>query len=216
MIMMSVTQRTGAGFRARGVHQRLLLGGMCVLVIGLSVSNADADRLVKSDGNGSPGRLDIASVSHAHRPGKLNRLVHTLTTYERWNAKLLRHRKNWIAFFFDSADSDPPGNRFLWIRYSTRKERLIANLYRSGGYLDEAFIARVNVWRPNRRSVRVVVPEGWLHKGKMERYFWSAETSYEKKGTENCPQSPQTGSSIQYGSCLDTAPNGERSIRHRL
>ncbi len=172
---------------------------------------AVADRTVVADGAATPGPLDIKSVWHAHGP-KL-RLVHGIRTYKPWRSRILRFEKNWLALTFDSADGYPRGNRFLWIKYSRRRD-LTATMYRPGEHPNEKFIGEARVWRPNRRTVKVSFPRRFLRRRQIDRYWWSAMSSYEDPNSESCPETPRLD--FPFGSCSDNVPNGERSIRHHL
>jgi hypothetical protein len=191
-----------------------------VLVVSLAVP-ATADRDRGTDGEDSPGPLDIKSVAHGHAGAKL--LVHRLRTYEPWGPKDLRGYNRWIVFWISTNDdpSDPEGfERHIWIDYMQGRLRAVV-LRPSGGLhatLDER-VGKATVRRPNKRTVVVRFPKRFLGKN-VTNYRWYADTSWKSR---RGPCSSSDGSTTadnshpfgQDGVCFDQAPR-HRDLRHVL
>ena len=167
-----------------------------------------ADVVTRHDGEAADnGPLDIKVVSHGHRDGGL---IHTLTTYEPWRNRALRHSSSWIALMFDRRSGSFGDERYLRIEYSQDKG-LHARMTTFGTHGPGEFIGRVDVWRPTRRSLRVRFPRRYLGRN-VSRYEWRATTSFEDRAT--CRSSPD---SADQGGCIDSAPGrNQTAIEHDL
>lgn len=177
-----------------------------LLAIG-SPTGAVADRARVRDGNDARGPLDVARIAHGHRVGPkgVRQLVHTIRFRRAWPVKKLRHR-GFVHLDFDlRGHRDSPQERSIWITY--RKGRLIATMYATLGDPPKR-LARVALWRPDWRTVRVAFPSSLLRK-RLERYKWNA-LSFVEGRHDLCSR---------RDGCADWAPNpGGRSrfVRHVL
>ena len=135
------------------------------------------------------GALDIASVSHSERGGKL---VHTIRAYRAFPSKLLKDG-NFVAFAFDQT-GDGKLDRLvvvLWVDGALR-----------GALVDThgTVLMRVPVSRPDTRTIKVTLLERLL--GAPPTYRWSALTTYQS--TQSCRKG-----------CVDVAPN-RGLLTHRV
>ncbi len=93
------------GSRENGTRRRpLLAAAASLLVAGLvSTGPASAHTFTKTDGNDSPGKLDIrtASVGHGN-----NNVVHTVRTFEGWTPKSLGNDSFFIVEIDKNFDDD--------------------------------------------------------------------------------------------------------------
>ena len=160
------------------------------------------------DGNNARGPLDIASISQGHRMGPkgVRQLVHTVRLHRAWPVKKLKHRGFVHLNFELRGHRDGPQERTVWIVY--RKGRLVATMYATLGDPPKR-LARVALWRPDWRTVKVAFPKSLLRKG-LEPYRWNAMSFVEDRD----PLCPRRGDG-----CWDWAPNpedGRRYVRHVL
>ena len=189
----------------------LFVTGGLLLSFVSGAAHADSHRI--SDANDTPGKLDIRYAAHGH--GRGDTVLHTIITYEGWDPSLLAG-DDWVALGTDTYSGNKGfrrGDRFVLVTYDQDKERLVANIYKPGDHVTEHFIGTGRAWKPNRRVLKVRVPIRFLGGRDPRKYEWLAQTSFED-GSEDCPESESDDSS--YGSCRDRAPNGERTIIHRL
>jgi hypothetical protein len=157
----------------------------------MAVSNAQADTRRISDGNDVSGRLDIRRASHGHSGA---RLVHKISTFGTWGARLVRRSGTNLFSLEISTDGDRHPERVVLI-YS-RNGRMIADVFRfSGGNL--TLIGPASASRPNARTVRVSIRRSRL--GDPGRYRWSAHSQYKNAGA--CSNF-----------CVDSAPNTGRVL----
>ena len=188
--------------------RRAALSLAIVLAAPLSLpvaSRADTERF--RDGNTARGPLDIASISHGHRMGPkgVRQLAHTIRLHRAWPVKKLRHRGFVHVDFELRGNPDGPQERSIWIVH--RKGRLVATMYATLGDPPKR-LARVALWRPDWRTVKVAFPKSLLRKG-LDRYKWAA-LSFVEGRHELCGKS---------GGCTDWAPNPEdrrRYVKHVL
>lgn len=160
----------------------------------VAVASTQADTKRISDGNDVSGRLDIRSASHGHAG---RRLVHKISTFGRWGARLVRQSGNNLFSLEISTDGDPHAERVVLI-YS-RNGRMKADVFRfSGGSL--TLVGSASASRPNARTVRVSIRRSRL--GDPSHYRWSAQSQYKNAGA--CSNF-----------CTDRAPNTGR-VRHNI
>lgn len=177
-----------------------------LVVAAAPASLADTKRW--RDGNDARGPLDIASISHAHRMGPkgVRQLVHTVRFHRAWPVRKLKH-KGFVHLQIDRpGHRGSPQERTVWITY--RKGRLIATMYNTLGDPPKK-LARVQLWRPSRRIVKVAFPKTLLKRRGLERYKWNA-IAYVEGGHDLCPG---------RNGWTDLAPNpagGRRYVRHVL
>jgi hypothetical protein len=173
---------------------RFWQGVVAAFIVALvAVGNAQADTKRISDGNDVSGRLDLRSASHGHSG---NRLVHRISTFGTWGARLVRRSGTNLFSLNISTDGDRRPERIVLI-YS-RNGHMIADVFRfSGGSL--TLIGSASASRPNARSVRVVIPRSRL--GNPGRYRWSAHSQFKNSGA--CS-----------GFCVDSAPNSGRILHN--
>jgi hypothetical protein len=136
-------------------------------------------RSVRDELEPRAGHLDIASIGHGH--DRAGRLVHRVTMQAPWHPHGLRPHRGELAILFDvnprSADGEggfeghPSFERAL--RVSVRGRELRAEL--RGGPNHERVLARVAVWRPDNRTVKVAFSPALLGRGAAE-YAWFVST----------------------------------------
>lgn len=153
-----------------------------------------ADEATWSDPKDMDWGLDIATVSRGHAEWDVGRrLVHTISTHERWRSRSLDPRCA-TGFGIRIRDND----RSIQIYYN--RGRLRSRVENRRGEL----VGRVRVQRPDRRSVRVWVRPRLL--GDIgDSYEWFAASSTADcscKDNAACP------------AVSDRAPN-RGTIRHR-
>src|SRR5207245_535765 len=73
--------------RSRMIHAVAI--GSLVLPLMWVAPSAHAHHATRSDGNDTPGRLDISSASVGH--SETSAVTHTIRTYQRWSPDVLRH-----------------------------------------------------------------------------------------------------------------------------
>lgn len=181
---------------------------LMLVVILLASSTAAADVVAWRDGDDTVGRLDIASVRHGHRGARS--LIHTIRTRETWRKRVLRDESSWLALVFDRRKATSRDDRYLRIDFS-KDSGLYARLTTFGTHGPGELIARVPVWRPTRRSVRVRFRKGRLGRD-LKRYEWRAITSFENAG--KCRSGAD---SADQGGCIDYSPRPRRrGVVHEL
>lgn len=169
---------------------------------------ARADTRRWHDGNDARGPLDIAAIAQGHRigPNGVRQLVHTVRLRRAWPVKKLRHR-GFVHLTFDRpGHRGSPPERTVWIVY--RRGRLVATMYNTLGDPPKR-LARVALWRPDWRTVKVAFPKTLLKRRGLERYKWDA-LSFVEGRHELCPDPD---------GCTDLAPDpqkGRRYVRHVL
>jgi hypothetical protein len=115
--------------------------------------------------------LDIASIGHGH--DARGRLVHTVRMRESWRLRALRPGRGELALLFD-LDGE-------LINGHPQFERAVV-IWTSGGRLRAEMrgrrnqvLGRVNVWRPNDRTVKVAFRQALLRR-RLAEYHWFAST----------------------------------------
>jgi hypothetical protein len=161
-----------------------------VVSIGVVLApTANAHRFTRTDGNDSPGRLDIrsASVSHAGRT-----IVHSVRTFERWKAGALNSADSFLVIWIDT-NFDNDFERCAFIYHRGRLRGSMSNCRRT-------FIRSLRVSKPTATSAAVRIPRGEL----PGAYRWVAVSFW-------------TGAPARCSStCFDAAPNRPPPILHDL
>jgi hypothetical protein len=184
----------------------VLVAALLDSVSGTAAVHADTRRW--RDGNDARGPLDIALVSQGHRMGPkgVPQLVHTIRLHRAWPVKKLRHQGFVHVLFDRKGHPNGPEERNLWIVY--RGGHLVATMYNSLGDPPKR-LARVALWRPDWRTVKVAFPKTLLKRRGLERYKWSV-LSFVEARHELCPR---------RDGCSDLAPNPanrRRYVKHVL
>jgi hypothetical protein len=170
-------------------------GVVAVFTVALVVvANAQADTKRISDGNDVSGRLDIRSASHGHAGA---RLVHRISTFGTWGARLVRQSGNNLFSLEISTDGDRRPERVVLI-YS-RNGHMTADVFRLSG-ANLIPVGSASASRPNARTVLVSIQRSRL--GDPGQYRWSAHSQFKNSGA--CS-----------GFCVDRAPNSGR-VRHNI
>lgn len=180
-----------------------------VLLASLGASSPlRADTRRWRDGTNARGPLDVARIAQGHRMGPkgVPQLVHTIRLHRAWPVKKLRHQGFVHVMFDRKGHRDGPQERMLRIVY--RKGRLVAAMFASLGDPPKR-LARVALWRPDWRTVKVAFPKTLLKRRGLARYKWSVISVVEGRH-DLCPK---------RDACIDLAPNpddGGRYVRHVL
>ncbi len=197
---------SGSGYREGFMRQLTII--CAVLVLAASVVPAEADTRRRSDGNDTRGPLDIARIEHGHRVNAkgARQLTHTVRTYGEWRSRLLRRRAFIHLFFQLKGHPGNPEERAVWITYEDG--RLQAEMYNTLGDPPK-FLAKVSVWRPDERTVKIAFRKRLLRRRSFDHYGWTT-LSYIEQSHRFCDR---------RGGCGDFAPNmrgGKRYLRHDL
>ncbi|HYP24854.1 MAG TPA: hypothetical protein VEV43_14895 [Actinomycetota bacterium] len=179
---------------------------VAAMLVGATGAVADTRRW--RDGNEARGPLDIARIAQGHRigPKGVAQVVHTIRLHRAWPVKRLRHRGYVVVQFDRRGHPDGPNERMLRIFY--KRGGLVATMYNSLGDPPKR-LARVALWRPDRRTVKVAFPPKLLKRRGLERYEWNVMSFVEGRH-DLCAK--------RHG-CMDLAPNrenGRRYVRHVL
>jgi hypothetical protein len=158
------------------------------LAIGALVSPTAAHTFTKSDGNDSPGRLDIRSVSVSHKDSSV---VHGVKTYEGWSAKSLGDDSFFIVGIDTNFDDD--FERCAFILSVGRLRGSLTNCR-------QRFFRTLPVTKPSRTMVKVTIPGGEL----PGVYRWAVFSYW---------TGPPARCSVE---CVDAAPNRPPPILHDL
>jgi hypothetical protein len=169
-----------------------LAAALAVLSAFFAAEVAHAGTATISDGNDTPGPLDISSASHGHSGGKV---THTIRTFANWPIGLLGPSTPNFFSLEISTDGDRAPERFVLIFSSGG--RMIAGVASA----NQQFLGSANASRPNRHTVRVAIRPELL--GDPAGYRWQALSFYE--GSGGC-----------RGGCFDKAPNRTRQVLHDL
>ena len=179
----------GSGDIGRRRHP-LLAAASFLLVAGLvSAGPASAHTFTKTDGNDSPGKLDIrtASVGHVN-----NNVVHTVRTFEGWTPKSLGNDSFVVVEIDKNFDNDFEQCAFIFFAGG----RLRGSLTNCS----QTFIRNLQVSKPSKAVANITVPTA--NTGKAYRWvvfsFW--------KGL------PARCSEL----CFDAAPNRPPPVLHDL
>lgn len=171
--------------------RRLLLAAVALsLVMGLlSAGPAAAHNFTTTDGNDSPGRLDIRTASVGH---KNNSVVHTVRTFEGWTPRSLGNDSYLIVLIDKNFDSDFEQCAFIFFA-SGRLRGSLTNCRRT-------FIRQLPVSKPSKALARVTIPTGITSRA----YRWVV-FSYWSGLPARCSDL-----------CFDAAPNRPPPILHDL
>jgi hypothetical protein len=175
--------------RAHRSSRHLLLAVVAfLLVMGLlSAGPAGAHTYTKADGNDSPGRLDLRSVSVSHTA---TGLVHTFRTYGSWTSKSLGAD----SFFLIQIDKnkDRRYERCAFIFYSNRLRGSLTNCR-------AVFIQFLPVAKLSGTTARITIPKSLI--GNV--YWWAGASRWD--GPAPCGRG-----------CIDFAPNNFPDILHDM
>ena len=156
-----------------------------------AAGNAQADTRRISDANDRPGRLDIRSASHGHSGA---RVVHTISTFGRWPARLLGPNTPNLFAVEISTDGDRGLERVVLVFF--QNGRMVAGVFRVRSRR-LVFIGSASASKPNARSVRVSIRRSRL--GSPAGYRWNAYSQF---------GSAASGCNL----CIDRAPNSRRVL----
>jgi hypothetical protein len=179
------------GSRENGTRRRpLLAAAASLLVAGLvSTGPASAHTFTKTDGNDSPGRLDIRTASVGHGNSKV---VHTVRTFEGWTPKSLGNDSFFVVEIDKNFDNDFEQCAFIFFAGG-----------RLRGYLTncrQTFIRQLPVSKPSKAAAKITIPTA--NTGTAYRWvvfsFWTGP--------------PARCSDL----CFDAAPNRPPPILHDL
>lgn len=165
-----------------------------VLVAGvLSAGPVSAHTFTKADGNDSPGRLDLRSVSVSHTS---TGVVHKFTTYNSWTARSL----GTDSFFIIQIDKDHKDEadryryeRCAFIYYTNRLRGSLTNCH-------TRFIQFLPVSKVSGTVAKITIPKGQT--GNV--YWWVGATIW--VGPAPCGGR----------GCVDFAPNNFPDILHDM
>lgn len=170
------------------MFRRIALVVVCLAaLIATPIATATAHEDTKSDGNDTPGRLDLKSASVGHGKG----LVHTVKTFAPWKAKDLGSESFFlIAMSFDD-DHDYERCAFIFFFHKLR-----GSLTNCGAN----FLRTIKVTKTSPRTAEVVIPKEQVHK---HTYWWSAISVW-------------VGDSPCKNGCGDSVPNHFPLIMHDI
>jgi hypothetical protein len=175
--------------RAHRSSGRLLLAAIGFMLVSsvLSAGPAAAHTYTRADGNDSPGRLDLRSVSVSHTA---TGLVHTFRTYGPWTSKRLRAD----SFFLIQIDKnkDRRYERCAFIYYSNRLRGSLTNCR-------AVFIQFLPVAKLSGTAAKITIPKSLI--GNV--YWWAGASRWD--GPAPCGRG-----------CIDFAPNNFPDILHDM
>lgn len=199
--------------RDTGHMRRVAILVTVVGLLGIAFS-AHADMVAKTDGDDTPGRLDIARIAVKHRSAHPNVFIHKITMQRAWDSSLLKsgfHATRQIRATFDVRRKVGYGcigcisEREVIINFVDGKLR--ATLYNHLGDPPKR-LKSLPVWRPTRRTVAFAVTRKQLRRSDYSSYDWGVVSFFEQRGSEHCR--PGSG-------CSDLVPNGRYNLlTHRL
>lgn len=187
------------GWMRRRVGQLVVMG---LLLTMSGIGYADTER--SDDSNDARGPLDIEWIKHSHRRSErdIAQLVHTIRLFERWPVDRLKHR-GYINLFFDlKGNRDWREERAVYITFENGELR--AELFNFGAD-PPRFMRTVPLWRPDGRTLKVVLMPSDLRRRSFDHYRWFA-LSFIEEGHSLCGRP---------GGCDDHAPDDGDS-RHDL
>jgi hypothetical protein len=175
--------------RASRSSRRLLLAAVGFVFVSsvLSAQPVAAHTSTKADGNDSPGKLDLRSVSVSHTA---TGVVHTVTTYNSWTSRSLGAD----SFFIIQIDknNDRHYERCAFIFYTNRLRGSLTNC-------GAQFIRFLPVSKVSGTTAKITIPKSQT--GRL--YWWAGASLWD--GPAPC------GSG-----CVDFAPNNFPDILHDL
>lgn len=179
------------GSRENGTRRRPLLAAAAFLLVAglVSTGSASAHTFTKTDGNDSPGKLDIRTASVEHGNSKV---VHTVRTFEGWTPKSLGNDSFFIVEIDKNFDDDFEQCAFIFFAGG----RLRGSLTNCR----QTFIRKLPVSKPSKAAARITIPTA--NTGTAYRWvvfsFWTGL--------------PARCSDL----CFDAAPNRPPPILHDL
>jgi hypothetical protein len=180
------------GSRKKSTPRRPLLAATAFLLVAglLSTGPASAHTFTKTDGDDSPGKLDIRTASVAHANNK--NVVYMVRTFERWTSKSLGNDSFFIVEIDKNFDDDFEQCAFIFFA-GGRLRGSLTNCRRT-------FIRPLSVSKPSNAVAKVTIPTS--NTGGAYRWvvfsFWSGL--------------PARCSDV----CFDAAPNRPPPILHDL
>jgi hypothetical protein len=159
-----------------------------LLVTGLfSAGPAAAHTVTRTDGNDSPGKLDLRSTSVSHTS---TGVVHKVTTYGTWTAPSLGND----SFFIIQIDknNDRTYERCAFIFYASRLRGSLTNCRRT-------FIRSLPVAKLSGTTAKITIPKSLL----TPQYWWGVASLWD--GPAPCGNG-----------CVDFVPNTFPDVRHDL
>lgn len=179
------------GSRENGTRRRPLLAAAAFLLVAglVSTGPASAHTFTKTDGNDSPGKLDIRTASVGHGNSKV---VHTVRTFEGWTPKSLGNDSFFIVEIDKNFDDDFEQCAFIFFAGG----RLRGSLTNCR----QTFIRKLPVSKPSKAAASIMIPTAYT--GTAYRWvvfsFWTGL--------------PARCSDL----CFDAAPNRPPPILHDL
>lgn len=170
------------------VHRRLLLAlGFLLAASLLPIGPASAHTFTRADGNDSPSKLDIRSISVSHASSGL---AHRITTYNPWTARSLGAD----SFFIIQIDKndDRQYERCAFIFFTNRLRGSLTNC-------GSRFIQFLPVAKLSGTSAKVTIPKSQT--GSV--YWWAGASLWD--GPAPC-----------RNGCIDFAPNNFPDILHDM
>ncbi|HWL91575.1 MAG TPA: hypothetical protein VNP90_09460 [Actinomycetota bacterium] len=168
---------------------RPLLAAVAFLLVAglLSAGPVVAHTFTRNDGNDSPGKLDLRSVSVSHTP---TGVVHKVRTYGTWTARSLGND----SFFIIQIDKNKDRNyeRCAFIFYTTRLRGSLTNC-------GSQFIQFLPVAKPSGTVAKITIPKSQT--GSV--YWWAVASRWD--GPAPCGRG-----------CVDFAPNNFPDVLHDM
>lgn len=175
--------------RGPGSSRRLLLAAVGFVSVSsvLSAGPVAAHTSTKTDGNDSPGKLDLRSVSVSHTA---TGVVHKVTTYNSWTSRSLGAD----SFFIIQIDknNDRHYERCAFIFYTNRLRGSLTNC-------GAQFIRFLPVSKVSGTTAKITIPKSQT--GRL--YWWAGGSLWD--GPAPCGNG-----------CIDFAPNNFPDILHDL
>jgi hypothetical protein len=177
----------------RSPGRRRGAAGLAVAALSLTVSALTAPpslahSFTKSDGNDSPGRLDIRSASVGH---KGSAVVHTVKTQEGWTAAALGDDSFFIVEIDTNFDED--FERCAFIYFADRLRGALTNCR-------DNFLGTLPVAKPSRTAAKITISDSVL----PAAYRWVVFSFW-------------TGAPTRCADlCFDAAPNRPPPILHDI
>jgi hypothetical protein len=168
-----------------------VIAAVAIAIAGLTGLPAGAHSFTKNDGNDSPGKLDLRSVSVGHTK---TGVVHTFRTYEPWTAKSLGAD----SYFLVQIDKDNLPNdatryeRCAFIYFDARLRGLLSNCRAQ-------FIRFLPVVKLSGTAAKVTVPKTQTGNA----YWWAGVSIWD--GPAPCGKG-----------CVDFSPNLFPDLLHDL
>ena len=199
--------------RLFGSMRVVVIVGCAAALVMAFAAPAGADRGVERDPNDARGPLDIARIVHKHSPNDEDAFIHKIVMQTAWDEAILEdgvrlERNIWVTFDVRQRVGSE------CVSCITEREvlidvvngRLRATLLNHLGDPPKK-LARLPVWRPDRRTVAFAVTRSQLRKSDYSFYEWGAMSIYQRRGHDHC-----TG----RDACFDRVPRRNRLIRHQL